>query len=155
LAADTRPLHNAQSPSGGAGAQGRSAADGPRFFFGEPDPLLSELPVYRSLGGTADERQEEYRKLFAVALGEDMLCAIRDATQRGWVPGSDKFRAEIEAITGRAAKPPRRSRPPKRTRRQGKCCTAAKSAMKAFVQNDSGSFSSLSAREFRFEMRHG
>lgn len=82
--------------------------------FGKPDALLSEHAVYRSLGETADERQAEYRKLFAAGLGEDMLAAIRDATQQGWVPGSNKFRAEIEAITGRTARPPRRGRPPQK-----------------------------------------
>ena len=35
--------------------------------------------------------------------------AIREATQRGWVPGSDKFRTDVKAVTGgRAVDPPRR-----------------------------------------------
>jgi putative transposase len=38
---------------------------------------------------------------------------IRDATQRGWVPGNDRFRQQIERALGRRVDPPRRGRPPK------------------------------------------
>lgn len=86
--------------------------------MGEPDPLITEHPVYRTLGVTAEMRRAAYRKLFDAGLGDDMLDAIRDATQRGWAPGSDRFRAEIEAATGRVAGPPRRGRPPKRQGRE-------------------------------------
>ena len=84
-----------------------------RNALGEPDPLAAEHPVYGSLGRTREERQAAYRRLFDEGLGEDLLRAIREATQQGWVPGSERFRGEIEAVTGRAAKPPRRGRPPR------------------------------------------
>ena len=86
--------------------------------LGEPDPLVSEHSVYCMLGATAEARQAQYRKLFDEGLDEDMLRVSRDATQQGWIPGSDKFRIEIEAVIGRATNPPRRGRPPKASARR-------------------------------------
>ncbi len=48
-------------------------------MVGEPDPLLAEHPVYRSLGATAEQRRTAYRILFDQGLGEDILRAVRDA----------------------------------------------------------------------------
>jgi putative transposase len=42
-----------------------------------------------------------------------VLEALRDSIQRGWTPGSDRFRREVEAALGRRADVPRRGRPPK------------------------------------------
>lgn len=82
--------------------------------LGEADAMLAEHAVYRSLGETAEARRIAYRKLFGEGLDDELLGALRDATQRGWVPGSEKFRAQIEAVTaGRAVRPPRLGRPPK------------------------------------------
>ena len=63
---------------------------------------------------TQAERQAAYRMLFAEGLNGAQLEALRDSIQRGWAPGSDRFRQEIEAALGRRASIPRRGRPPKR-----------------------------------------
>jgi len=56
--------------------------------------------------------------LFAQGLGDDLLATLRDSVQRGWVPGTDRFRAEIAATLGRRVEPPRRGRPPKERQRE-------------------------------------
>ena len=82
--------------------------------LGETNAILSEHPVYTGLGPTPEARQKAYRILFDEVLDDDMLASIRDATQRGWVSGSDKFRDQIAAMLGRGAiEAPQRGRPRK------------------------------------------
>jgi putative transposase len=58
--------------------------------------------------------RKSYRALFEDWLDEELVACIRDATQRGWVPGSERFRSQIAAMLGRrAVEAPRRGRPPK------------------------------------------
>jgi putative transposase len=38
---------------------------------------------------------------------------LRDSIQRGWTPGSDRFRRQIEVALGRKVDPPLRGRPRK------------------------------------------
>jgi putative transposase len=47
------------------------------------------------------------------SLTDEQVETIRDATRRGWVPGSERFRREVERALGRRVDPPRRGRPPK------------------------------------------
>jgi len=81
--------------------------------LGRADPLLTPHPTYTALAPTASGRQEAYRALFDQGLDDDLLDALRDATNRGWVPGSGRFQSEIAAALGRRVTPPRRGRPPK------------------------------------------
>ncbi len=81
--------------------------------LGRTNRLVSEHEVYRDLGATAEARQAAYRALFDEGLGQDMVDTIRDATQRGWVPGSEKFRRQIEEALGRRVERPVRGRPVK------------------------------------------
>ncbi|HEX4077330.1 MAG TPA: hypothetical protein VHX61_00440, partial [Rhizomicrobium sp.] len=47
-------------------------------------------------------------------LDAELVASIRDATQRGWVPGSERFRSQIAAMHGRkAVEAPRRGPPSK------------------------------------------
>jgi putative transposase len=80
---------------------------------GRADPLVTEHETYAALGRTPEDRQAVYRGIFAEGLSEDMLATLRDATQRGWVPGRDRFRSQIEAALGRGVGPPVRGRPRK------------------------------------------
>ena len=80
---------------------------------GGHDPLLTEHEVYLALGATSQMRREAYRALFAEGLSEDVVQVLRDATQRGWVPGSDRFRKQIEEALGRRVAPPVRGWPRK------------------------------------------
>ncbi|MGF7211991.1 putative transposase [Skermanella aerolata] len=78
--------------------------------LGTKDPLLREHATYTALGAT---RRAAYRDLFGPGLTGEQVETIRDATQRGWVPGTDRFRQQVERALGRRVGPPRRSRPPK------------------------------------------
>jgi putative transposase len=82
--------------------------------LGRRDPLLTAHETYCALGTTSGERQAAYRALFAEGLDGEQLDALRDSIQRGWAPGSDRFRREVEAASGRRADVPRRGRPPKK-----------------------------------------
>ena len=80
---------------------------------GAADALITPHETYLALGDDAAARQEAYRALFAQAIARDMLDNLRDAIQRGWALGSERFQSKIEAALGRPATPPRRGRPPK------------------------------------------
>jgi putative transposase len=82
--------------------------------LGRSDMLLTPHETYRALGSAPLERQAAYRALFAEGLNREQLDALRDSIQRGWAPGSDRFRREVEIALGRRASIPRRGRPPKR-----------------------------------------
>ena len=85
-----------------------------RNALGGIDTLIREHEAYGALGADPQARQSAYRQIFADGLSDELLATLRDATQRGWVPGRDRFRQEIEAALGRRAGPPVRGRPPKR-----------------------------------------
>ena len=73
--------------------------------LGEPMELLTSHLLYRQLGKTAAERQEAYRALFRGRMPERELEAIRASTDKAWVLGDDRFKAQIEARTGRRSVP--------------------------------------------------
>lgn len=76
--------------------------------LGKPIQLLTPHPLYRQLGKTGAEQQGAYRALFLGRMAERDLAAIREATNKAWVLGDDRFKAEIEARTGRRSMPARR-----------------------------------------------
>jgi putative transposase len=72
---------------------------------GKAIELLTPHPVYRRLGKTVEERQEAYRALFRGRMPERDVATIRDATNKAWVLGDDRFKAQIEVKTGRRPTP--------------------------------------------------
>lgn len=82
---------------------------------GERDDLLVDHPIYRRLAPNAESRRAAYRLLFRAALGEALLAEIRDATNKGWALGNDRFRAEIERLCDRPAAPRAPGRPAAQT----------------------------------------
>ncbi len=81
--------------------------------LGRPDPLLTPHPVYVALGPTPANRRDAYIALFRHALDDETVAAIRDATQRSWALGSERFQQEIARALQRRVTPPKRGRPPK------------------------------------------
>ena len=77
------------------------------------DPLLAPHEFYRRLGRSIEERQHAYRQLFRAQLSKTDVDTIRDATQKAWVLGSDRFRTKIETLADRRAAPLSRGRPSK------------------------------------------
>ena len=75
------------------------------------NPLLTEHLLYSRLGLSGPERRRAYRHLFRGALSGHDLAAIREATNKGWVLGNDRFREKIERLSGRRAAPKARGRP--------------------------------------------
>ena len=69
--------------------------------LGKPVQLLTAHPIYDQLGKTDEERQSAYRALFRGRMPERDLVAIREATNKAWALGDERFKAQIEAKTGR------------------------------------------------------
>ncbi len=76
--------------------------------LGKPIQLLSPHPLYLNLGKIPEERQKVYRSLFRGRMPDRELAEIREATNKAWALGDDRFKAQIEAKTGRRAIPQRR-----------------------------------------------
>ena len=72
---------------------------------GNNNKLIAQHTLYSHLGTDAAERQCAYRQLFQAAIGQSDLDAIREATNKGWVLGNDRFRERIERLSGRRSAP--------------------------------------------------
>lgn len=56
---------------------------------------------YSALGKTTEERAIAYRELFKGQIGGNLETQIRVATNRGMVLGNDRFKQDIEKLSGR------------------------------------------------------
>lgn len=79
---------------------------------GAQDPLLTPHECYLALGPNAGTRASAYQALFEEALPAALVAEIRHYLQQQKALGSDRFRAWVQARTGRfaTARPP--GRPP-------------------------------------------
>lgn len=73
--------------------------------LGLTDTLVTPHEQYLALGSLAEERLSAYRALFQVHLDDKILTEIRQATQKGWALGNDRFKDEIEHLLQRRASP--------------------------------------------------
>ena len=73
--------------------------------LGQPDPLLTPHAEYLALGHSAPEREAAYRALFVAHLDSRTLTEIREATQKGWALGNDRFKDEVERLLQRRTRP--------------------------------------------------
>lgn len=80
---------------------------------GDHDPLIDPHAVYLGLAADAGARKVIYRELLDHAIDEDELTTIRAYVRRGGAMGSKQFQEQIEALTGRTARPRPRGRPKK------------------------------------------
>ncbi len=78
---------------------------------GKPNSLLTPHTLYQRLGGTPEARQQAYRALFRQHLSGETLDAIREATNKAWVLGSDKFKDRLAKKLDRRVAPLPRGRP--------------------------------------------
>jgi putative transposase len=67
------------------------------------DPLLTPHSEYLALGKAPAARASAYRELFEEALPEELVCEIRSYLAQQRALGTDRFRAWVEARTGRFA----------------------------------------------------
>jgi putative transposase len=72
--------------------------------LGQPDRLITAHREYKRLGLKDEERQSAYRQLFRARLPEMTLDAIREATNKAWVLGSDRFKRKMEQKLSRPVK---------------------------------------------------
>ncbi|MEA3469416.1 MAG: transposase [Thermodesulfobacteriota bacterium] len=79
--------------------------------LGKVSDLCTPHQEYLSLGKDSLERQSCYRELFVHQVEGQLLKEIRENTNKGMAIGSDRFKREIEALTGRRLKSKKRGRP--------------------------------------------
>lgn len=77
--------------------------------------IFSNLGTYHQdyllLGKTGKERKKAYRHLFKHDVESELLTDIRTSTQKGLAIGNDRFKKEIEKLTGRRMRTQKRGRP--------------------------------------------
>ena len=79
--------------------------------LGKESDLCTPHPEYLRLGSTWSERMENYRALFAYHVEGYLLDEIRLSLNKGMAIGHDRFKDEIEKLTGRRLKPKKVGRP--------------------------------------------
>jgi putative transposase len=52
------------------------------------------------LGRTDDERRATYQQLFLAQVTKTDVEVIREATNKAWALGNDRFRQKVEALVG-------------------------------------------------------
>ncbi|MEJ2310644.1 MAG: transposase [Gammaproteobacteria bacterium] len=72
---------------------------------GEVDSLIVPHDLYLRLGNTRESRCEQYRALFQAHIHDATLEEIREATNKAWVLGNDRFRSRVEDLLERQAAP--------------------------------------------------
>jgi len=70
--------------------------------------LITPHELYLKLGKNKSERKANYQALFQCHIPELSLTEIREATNKSWVLGSERFQQQIEAQTGRQTAPMQR-----------------------------------------------
>ncbi len=73
--------------------------------LGEENELIVAHPLYENLGSTEETRQAAYRALFKRHIAERTLEELREATNKAWVLGNDRFRRKIERKLERQVAP--------------------------------------------------
>lgn len=79
---------------------------------GAHEARITPHPCYLALGASLLERQATYRALFDHSVSHEDTEALRAHTQQQRALGSERFRAQVEALTQRAASVRPRGRPP-------------------------------------------
>lgn len=81
--------------------------------MGIESKLITYHPLYLGLGKSKLERIKNYRELFQSELDKNLVSDIRYATNKGLILGTDKFKSEVEILTGQRIHPKKRGPKPK------------------------------------------
>lgn len=73
--------------------------------LGEQNALLTPHAEYQRLGRTDDERRAAYRQLFKARIADKTLDEIREATNKAWVLGDDRFKGQFASQLERRIAP--------------------------------------------------
>lgn len=68
--------------------------------FGKIVPMWKPHTEYLALGATAQDRTSVYRQFVAQRLSEQTISAVREALKKGLVLGDDRFKKQVERVTG-------------------------------------------------------
>jgi putative transposase len=74
-------------------------------MLGQTNDLVVPHPEYLRLGESNEARQAAYRELFKHQLSENRIAEIREATNKAWVLGNDRFKQRIQEQLGRRVEP--------------------------------------------------
>jgi putative transposase len=72
--------------------------------FGLPVQMWSPHEEYLALGNSEKRRLKTYQQLFLNKIGSEFITEIRHALNTGLALGNDRFRAEVEKLTGQPQK---------------------------------------------------
>ncbi|WP_246237508.1 transposase [Caldichromatium japonicum] len=72
---------------------------------GADDPLVTAHREYERLGRSLKARRELYTSQSEQPLAPELICAIRERTNKSWVLGSSSFCQQIERLLNRRALP--------------------------------------------------
>ena len=73
--------------------------------MGKTDSLITPHELYLALASRHHQRHTAYQELFQTQINSDTLDDIRQATQKGWALGNDRFKDEIEQLAKRRTRP--------------------------------------------------
>ena len=73
--------------------------------LGQTNELVTPHLEYRRLGKTDEERHAAYRQLFKHRIPETSLEEIREATNKAWVLGNDRFKQRVQEKLDRRVEP--------------------------------------------------
>jgi putative transposase len=73
--------------------------------LGQANDLITPHMEYSRLGKTDEDRQAAYRQLFKSHIPESSLDEIREATNKAWVLGNDRFKQRIQKQLERRIEP--------------------------------------------------
>jgi putative transposase len=79
--------------------------------LGKSSELCTPHPAYQLLGITFSERLKSYCLFCSEQIEDEILMDIRRDTQKSMAVGSERFREEVSAFTGRRLVPKKRGRP--------------------------------------------
>ena len=79
--------------------------------LGKISDLCTPHHDYLCLGKDASDRQDTYRMFLSHHIDGELLKEIRDNTHKGMAVGNNRFKKEIETMTGRRLKSKKRGRP--------------------------------------------
>ncbi len=79
--------------------------------LGRASELCTPHPEYLSLGREKASRLKRYRSLFKANVEDELLSEIRSGINKGLALGNDRFKDEIEQLTGRRVSPNNAGRP--------------------------------------------
>jgi putative transposase len=72
--------------------------------LGRLSDLVVPHPDYQRLGESNEARQATYRELFKHHISENSIAEIREASNKTWVLGNDRFKQHIQEQLGRRVK---------------------------------------------------